>query len=125
MAAVDLTELWIHDAADLSDATRVRVSAASESTVIAGEVRRRAGGRRQLVTRPGADTQLTVTTAYVSRDVVDAIRARIGQRVMVRDDRGRVMWGAYLAVNIVEWIEGRAESVTFSVVMSGTQTAEV
>lgn len=103
MASVALYELWVHAGDDLADyVTSDGFLAESSSTSSRAEIRTYAGGVERLVTRPGTPRTLDVSMPQVARDVIAWLEDHAGQVVMVRDPRGRLVWGMYSRVAVSE-----------------------
>ena len=102
MASVTLNELWIHDADDLSDYVRVRVSELSAPQEQAGEVREYAGGRRRIIRRKTRRREVSVELSNVDREVLPRLDDWAGRLLMLRDPRGRVMWGSFFSFSVEE-----------------------
>ena len=67
-----------------------------------GEVRTYAGGRLRLVTTAGVARTATLTLPECSRDQINWLQTYVGQTVLVRDDRGRKIWGTFLQPKVNE-----------------------
>lgn len=102
MASVTLTRLWLHDAADLSDFITVRTAELGEVPAVHGEVRRYANGNLRAVRRAGTARQVRVRLRPSVRSDVDQIAAWTGRRLMLRDSRGRKLWGVYWDPQVTE-----------------------
>lgn len=100
MASVDLDRAWIHRTDDLS----VYVSAFSadwdDVEQIPGEVRRYAGGRLRIVSRPGKQQVLSVTLRYVPLVSIETLRSWAGSLLLVRDKRGRKLYGTFFSTEV-------------------------
>lgn len=103
MASVTLTELWVHAGDDLADyVTSDGFLAESSRRTSRSEVLIYAGGRERLHRRPGAPRVLNVSMPAVSRAVIDWLEEHADTLVMLRDPRGRLVWGAYGDVSVDE-----------------------
>lgn len=99
MAGVTLRTLWLNDADDLSDYRSFNLMAKmSVTTQKPAEVRRMAGGRRRVVTRDGTAREFDVDLPNLTRAQVEWLEDHLGRVLLVRDDRGRKMYGAYFAL---------------------------
>ena len=78
------------------------MSALEVDTVQPGEVRTYAGGRLRLVTTAGIARTATVTIVEASRDQINWLQSVTGQLVLIRDDRGRKIWGTFLNPKVTE-----------------------
>lgn len=115
MASVSLSELWVHEAANLAvSVTTYGFAQEDESRSSPGQVRTYAGGRRRLVTMPGVATSLQVTFPVCSRVTVAWLRARVGTTVLLRDPYGRVEWGVYLSLDVSEKGSGIEPDASFT-----------
>lgn len=102
MASVALTELFLHDAVDPSDYVSLKHSDMQEETTAHGEKREYAGGRERLITRPGESGSYQVSTCPLGYDVIAELRARKGAVVMLRDTRGRLVYGTYFKLAVAD-----------------------
>lgn len=99
MAGVTLGTLWLNDAADLSDG--IAFPLMSKLTVVTaqpGEVRTMANGRLRMVSRAGRSRTWQADLPNLDRTAVDWLEDHLGELVLVRDDRGRKMFGTYLTL---------------------------
>lgn len=100
MASVDLDRAWLHRTDDLS----VYVSAFSadwnDVETVAGEVRTYAGGRMRIVSRPRRQQTLSVTLRYVPLADIDTLRDWAGDVLMLRDKRGRKLYGTFFTSTV-------------------------
>ena len=78
------------------------MSALDVETIQPGEVRTYAGGRLRLVTTAGVARTATVTLPECSRDQINWLQTYVGNTVLIRDDRGRKIWGTYLKPRVSE-----------------------
>ena len=101
MVAVSLDRVYVHLADDLSQYVAVN-ALVSEVPSVQGSVRQRAGGNFQAVTRTGRGTTLAVDISLANRTQIDTLRSWTGQRVMIRDPRGRKHWGLFFSADIPE-----------------------
>ena len=125
MVTVELDELWLHDADNHADFVRSRSTTMDVSEARVGEVRTYAGGRRRLITEPSTSRTATVTAANIDRTVADQIVDRRGTVQLVRDGRGRVLFGSFLEVSLEE-TPGRKDLVSVSLTIHEvTDTIEV
>lgn len=104
MASITLDTLFLHDATDLSayvafDADLVSLS---ERASHSGEVRTYAGGRQRLITRPGEPRTINVKFEYVSPSEQQALRDWIGVLLLLRDPRGRKVYGVFHEMDVSE-----------------------
>lgn len=115
MPSVALTELWVHDSDNLADyVTSDGFLSESYRRTARGEVRVYAGGRERLTTRAGAPQALNVSLPAVDRTTIAWLEDHKGALVMVRDPRGRLVWGAYFDLDVDEKPGGVLPDVSFS-----------
>lgn len=99
MATVTLETLWLNDAADLSDYLAFPyMSKLNVQTSQSGEVRRGASGRLRAFSRAGRSREFTVDLPNLTRTEVEWLEEHIGRTLLVRDDRGRKMYGVYFTL---------------------------
>ena len=103
MAEVALQGLYL---APLSDYTEQIVLNAgvtlSESGGPRGEVRIYAGGRLRRVTRAGRPKSTPVRIAYTDRATRETLESWEGVTLMLRDGRGRLIFGSFLPLAVEE-----------------------
>lgn len=124
MASVTLTKLYVHDYADVTDYDSFAYAGFSESTRKVGRVRRLAGGRLVLRTEPGTEGRHRIDFTNLTGDEVELLRARIGTHVVVRDMRGRLIYGTYFDVDVDDRPENDYRNAQI-MVETVTGTAEV
>ena len=93
MASVELTQVWLHEAEDHDEFVRLlarNISATPERKV---ERRPRAGGRVQMVSTPLRHRTVTFDAIQVPRSDIGWLDDRLGDMLMFRDPRGRVLFG--------------------------------
>ena len=101
--AVTLSTVWINLASTLSNYQSFpQMSTLSVDTNQPGQVRTYAGGRLRLVTTAGVARTAAVTLAECTRDQINWLQSVVGQTVLVRDDRGRKIWGTFLTPKVTE-----------------------
>lgn len=115
VASTVFGKLFVHDAADLDTWVRLRLRAFNEVSEKEGEVRAYAGGRRRAVSRVGDLRTFKIDIGRATRADVDQLREWTGTTVLVRDPRGRLVWGVYWAVEIEEWRSADVADVTLQV----------
>lgn len=115
MATINLTQIWIHDAADLSSYITADVLEVQPSFAIDGEVRTYAGGRRRLITRAGRSRSLPLTLELVAAADVAQLEAWAGQLLMVRAPQGLLMFGSFLGLEAVWRAADEAEAVSLAI----------
>ena len=126
MATVTTEDVWIHDAADLDDYIRLDHAVAISHTPSARATRRRyAGGRTRSVTRVGVVSDLTVQAEFVTLEQEQWLESKAGRRLVLRDMRGRIVWGMIPDPSFAE-MGGHLTYSTCSLKFTGlTGTAEV
>lgn len=103
MAEVTLTDLWLHQATDLSTYIQLPLNklAAMESEV-AGTVRRYAGGRLRFIRKPGDKDSINVSLVMVPLATVETMNQWAGELLMYRDPKGRKIFGTYRGLSVSE-----------------------
>lgn len=103
MASVALRTLWLNDAADLTDALSLPgMSSLSVASQAPGAVRRMANGRLRSVSRAGQARTVDATFDACTRAEIAWLDAHVGRIVLIRDDRGRKLFGIYYEVPVDE-----------------------
>lgn len=115
MATITSSYCWLHSAADLTDNLKIEPKAFRVPPSMAGETRRRAGGRLVAVSRPGVARTATVTVQIEARDDLEWIIDHMGTLVLVRGPRGERIWGTYWAV---DWTEAAQFEFPFAVTVA-------
>lgn len=96
MAVLTLSGVHIARVADLS--TVVRLNAGVELEQSGGRMVRRvsgANGRQRSIRRPGRAISLSVTAPRIDRTTRETLEAWEGDTCLLRDGRGRVVFGFY------------------------------
>ena len=124
MASVQLAEVWLHNADDLSDAVRLRTARLSQTTSVGGQVRQYAGGVRRIVTTKARTRPITVTCEVIARDVFDRVIGWQGRELLLRDPFGRVEFGTLFDATVDEESGLDLVNVTFEF-WTTTRTVEV
>ena len=114
MVTVTLNEVWIHDADDHADDVRLRWADLTVEPSRHAEVRTYAGGRQRIVTGPARPRSGTVTFPLVDRSSLDKLEDWCGRKVMIRDSRGRVLFGMFPSFQISERRTDHRPIVTLS-----------
>lgn len=120
MATVTLDYLYLHRASDPSEFLALDLDAETVTKSKSGEVRRLASGRRRAVVRSGSSLSISVELQMVTRSDREVVEAWVaeGALLMLRDPRGRVVWGHAFGVETVESAllvdEGEAADLTFT-----------
>lgn len=99
MATVDLDVVWVNPLDDLSAGLQLdAVTGLSGDDGTDGQVQVYAGGRKRLVSGIGRAGTRRLQLGLVDQATVDALVALAGRTVLLRDPRGRRVWGAWFAV---------------------------
>ena len=126
MASITFEGVYIAPADDLSDTVYLSTAMSIRGgRSKRGEFHVRAGGRIQLVTRPGTIQSADVSSNNIAKSYRESLDALVGVPVLYRDGRGRKFFGAIMNLNATE-VVGAANlvSLSFSVVEI-TTTEEV
>lgn len=116
MAAVSLGTLFIGDAANLADQIMFPfMSQLAVTAEVSGENRRYANGRIRSVSRSGKVEIAAVALPACTRAQVQWLEDHLGRTVLVRDDRGRKLYGNYRSLNISEHAYNKEADVTLTV----------
>jgi hypothetical protein len=103
VAAVHLAGVYLARIADLGTVLRLNRGVALEE---GGGRRARqsvgANGRLRLIRRPGVNRPLTVKASRVDRRTRELLYVWEAQEALLRDGRGRVVFGFYVEPDIVE-----------------------
>lgn len=114
MAIVLLNRLWLHDAANLADNVAIRVQQIDEEKSVDGDVRKYAGGRLRSVSSAGTRRTVEVELRLIERADVDTVKGWVGRKLMLRDPRGRKIFGVFHEVEVEEWPARDRATVTFT-----------
>lgn len=119
--SLSLDSLWIHDASNLEDSVELGYRGLNEKRSYEGSVALFANGRLRAITGPGKSKTYSVQLKFTPRATIDALEGYMNTPVMLRDQRGRRMYGQMFDLDIGEdLLPGDQEtvvvgSVTFSV----------
>jgi hypothetical protein len=102
MATIDLNEAWVHLATDLATYVRLPIRDLEATPTRRVEAREYASGRVRRVSQPTRVTSVTVRSRLVDRATVATLDGWTGETVMLRDARGRKLWGFYRYLDIIE-----------------------
>ena len=125
MAVLELNQVWLHDAADLS--VHIRFKARN----IVGTPERRvrldeyASGRTRLITTPIRRTQVRFDALRVPREDIDQLEAWLGRLLLYRDPRGRKLFGFLSQLPTTERIHTELADISGIEFTSTTDTEEV
>lgn len=117
MTTLTLTELVAAPVSDLTDTIWLNVRTEDDSVSRPAQVRRYAGGRDRIISRPGTTQLLTFTALNVDRDTYLRLSDLVGQLALFREPRGRAVYGVMQSVSGQEWQarETTLGSVSFTV----------
>lgn len=124
MASISLDTVLLGPVADLTSQVRLDVASLRERDGKSGEVRTYANGRRRAVARAGR-LRTVVLQAEVLRNrvLLDALRDWEGQTVLLRDPRGRKVYGVFYDLEIDENIT--TDLAIVSLTLTETTVSEV
>ena len=115
MPTLTLTSTCIAPVSNLSSTLLLDQYVESETVGSRVEVRTYAGGRRRVVSRPGETQTVSVSYRYMTRANYNALSLLVGQTVLFRDQRGRVVYGVIADLSGSEWIVAdKVEDVSFT-----------
>ena len=100
--SLTLDALWIHLASSPEVYTTVGVRGFTEAQVFDGETVMFANGRLRAIVGPGKSKSYEVSLKLVPRSTIDALRGFANLPVMLRDQRGRLLYGQIFNLNIGE-----------------------
>lgn len=106
MAYVTLTGVYLAPVDDytLQTVLNAGVQPLSDRTGVIGEFRRFAGGRVRLITQSGTERGLAVTVSRATRTTRELLDSWKGQTLLLRDGRGRLVFGSYLTLEVTEQV---------------------
>lgn len=105
MATLNLTKAWINNAATGEAVNAQRLADDTDESSIEGRVGTYSGGRRRAITQEGVAATWQITLVQVSYTDTETLRSWMGETVLVRDNRGRKVYGVVLAVPRAPWKE--------------------
>ncbi len=103
MTMITLSTVWINLADDPSQFRSFPLM--SQPRVVnegTGSATQHASGRRRLVVKPGGGHDFSLTLPQLDRDQIAWLDAHVDELVLVRDDRGRKVWGTYNSFPVEE-----------------------
>lgn len=115
MASVQLDRLFMSLADDPAQQVTCYSSDWSDVRATTGEVRTYAGGRRRVVTRAGTARTLGFTARLLAPADVLTLDGWRGRVVLVRDSRGRKVYGVYLSVPTTDRRDRGGQDVALTV----------
>lgn len=122
-ATLTLNKVYLHDSDDLSDLVAFYSKDRGDDRARSAGVRSYAGGVRRVVTRVGRSQSLPVTLVLVDDASLVKLDDWMGHVLLFRDHLGRVVFGSYPALSVVDHKDG-THDVSFAFEMV-TQTVEV
>lgn len=125
MTTVTLEQLWVHDANNEATYKTAWLSSLDESPSITGGPRTMASGAVRHFSRTGTVVSLSVSLELVARTTVDQLREWIGTVVMLREPRGRKLWGTFDALTVSEVPGADTDTVNVSFTFQQTTHTEV
>lgn len=103
MASVTLTDIWIHLADDMAEYRRFPfVTSFERSKSVDVAIQKLAGGRLRAIRRQGSRRRWNLGLQAVTRDQIAWLEDHVSELMMVRDDRGHVVFGVYVEVPVSE-----------------------
>lgn len=114
MASIALDRVWLHQAADLSTYLKFFTTASGDERSMAGDVRRMSNGRLRLVTSVGLNRTHPTTLRMVSDDDLATLEDWIGDLLLFRDHRGRLMFCTYFTFSVTDYKDRSGYDVTLS-----------
>lgn len=114
MASVTLTEIWLHDASDPDSYVRLPLQEIAEQSQSHVEVREFAGGVLRTITRPIRRVSYPVRLVQVPSATVETLRGWEGTTLMLRDVRGRLVFGVFAGLEVSDWRGEGSHDVQFT-----------
>lgn len=105
MAILYLDKTWVTNLVTGDFVAAVRDAADSDEASVSARVQTLAGGRQRAITTEGVAGQWSVTLRSVSTADTEKLKAWLGQTLLVRDNRGRKMYGMMSRVPRSTWKE--------------------
>lgn len=105
MVQLILNKTWITFATTGLSVTGYRDGDDGDSRGVAGRIATYSGGRQRAITTEGVFGEWTFTLRQVTVGDTEIMFARLGQTVLVRDNRGRKMYGVLLEAPRKPWKE--------------------
>jgi hypothetical protein len=103
MASITLQGVYLAPVTDLSDTLRINAGAqVSESPDARAEGRRYSAGRVRMVKRVGKDRQVPLSFRRIDRATREQLDEWSGTLLLLRDGRGRKLYGFYSTVSFQE-----------------------
>lgn len=105
MVMLTLTKTWINKFTTGAAVTGYRSGDDTDMQEMTGRIAAYAGGRQRAVTSEGVAGAWSFMLRQVSVTDTEILRTWLGQTVLVRDNRGRRMYGVLLAAPRTPWKE--------------------
>lgn len=122
MTTLTLDTLAIAPVSDLSDVLLLGQDSETVDVSSPVEVRRYAGGRDRVVSRPGQTSQMAIVASYITRAEYRSLSDLVGVLVLVRDQRGRAIYGV---IDSVSGSEAVTDYVTASFTLTSATVSEI
>jgi|SRR5882724_1076885 len=116
MVAVSLAYTWVNLVATGASVSAYTGRGRSRDYKTEGSVQGFAGGRYRSISTEGVAGQQTFVLRDVSDANIDTLKSWIGQTVLVRDNRGRRMFGTYYDIAYTDRMLANYYDVTINVV---------
>lgn len=106
MAYVTLQGVYLAPVDDYSLQTVLNagVQPLSDRSGVLGEFRRFDGGRVRLITQAGSERGLAVAVSYANRTTRELLDTWKGKTLLLRDGRGRLVFGSFLTLEVTEQV---------------------
>jgi hypothetical protein len=105
VATLTLNAIWINLATTGASVSGYRNDGDADTAEMTGRVATYAGGRQRGVTSEGVAQTWPFTLRGVTTANTLTLRSWLGQTVLVRDNRGRKMWGVLMSAPRTPWKE--------------------
>ncbi len=123
MATLLLNKTWVNLYTTGESVTAWRSGDDSDVQTAAGEVRTYAGGRQRAITAEGLQVSWTFTLIGMTVTATNTLREWLGQTVVVRDNRGRRVFGVLFECPRRPWKE-QLDTYDVEVTIRGVDAAE-
>lgn len=118
MAGITLDRLYLHRADDLATYLAFYTSGRGDQRSLDGEVRAYANGRNRIITRAGTARSLPVTVRQATDADLDTLEEWRGELLMLRDHRGRLVYGTYFTLAVADYKDRSGYDVSLEFVES-------
>jgi hypothetical protein len=123
MATLLLSKTWINLFTTGASVTAWRSGGDGDAQASAGEVHTYAGGRQRAITAEGAQATWSFTLVGMTVAATDTLRSWMGQTVVVRDNRGRRLFGVLFECPRTPWKE-QLDTYDVEVTIRGVDATE-